>query len=297
MIETQFEFHSHKTKCSGTLYMPDNPNAGLPCIIMAHGFALTHASGLMPYKEAFCGAGYAVFAFDYRHFGESDGEPRHTLNPWKEVEDWLAAVSFVRQLNGIDKNHICLWGTSFSGGLVIVASAKDGNIQCTISQCPMMDGLSSILGVLNYAGTMHGIRLTYHAFIDCLRHGLGMSPHYINSAGRPGDLGMMTAEDSWDGYVPILASNNPNKVAARISFLLPFFRPASYASKVKSPTLVLICDKDTVAPAIVADKAAVQITNAEVKHYPVGHFDVYCGDALTQSIYDQLEFLGRQFPV
>jgi pimeloyl-ACP methyl ester carboxylesterase len=297
MIETPYDFHSHNTICRGILYTPDNAKSGLPCIVMGHGFALTHASGLMPFKEAFCKAGYAVFAFDYRHFGESDGEPRQALNPWYETEDWLAAIYFVRQLDRVDKNRICLWGTSFSGGLVIVAAVKDGHVQCTISQCPMMDGMAAIIGVIGYAGVMHGIRLTYHATIDWLRRGLGMSPNYIQSAGRPGDLGMMTAEDSWDGYVPILASNNPNKVAAGVNYFIPFFRPTSYASQVNCPALVLICNKDTVAPASAAERAVAKMPNAEVKHYPVGHFDVYVGDALAQSLNDQLEFLGRRFPV
>ena len=35
--------------------------------------------------------------------------------------------------------------------------------------------------------------------------------------------------------------------------------------------------------------------NAEVKHYPLGHFDVYRGEALEQSIEDQLDFLARFF--
>lgn len=129
MHVTLLEFMSQETKCHGTLYLPDNATNDLPCIIMGHGLALTHASGLMPFKEALCSAGYAVFAFDYRFFGDSGGEPRQLLNPWNEVSDWLSAIDFVRQLNGINEKRICLWGTSFSGGLVTVAAAKDGNIQ------------------------------------------------------------------------------------------------------------------------------------------------------------------------
>ncbi len=148
---------------------------------------MTHASGLTPFKEALCNAGYAVFAFDYRHFGESDGQPRQMLSPRKEVADWLAAPNFARQLDRIDGSRMCLWGTSFSGGLVIVAAAKDGNVQCTISRCPMTDSLASLPGVVGYAGPMQAMRLTYHGTVDWLRRGLVMSPRYIASAGRPGE--------------------------------------------------------------------------------------------------------------
>ncbi len=295
MIETPLEFPSHGTTCRGVLYTPNADSRNLSCVLMAHGFGLTHASGLAPFKEAFCNAGYAVFAFDYRHFGESDGQPRQTLSPRKEVADWLAALNFARQLDRIDGSRICLWGTSFSGGLVIATAAKDGSVQCTISQCPMVDGLASLLGVIGYAGVMQAMRLTYQGTVDWLRRGLGMSPQYIASAGRPGELGMMTAEDCQEGYVPLLADNASNYVAAGVSYAIPFFRPIRLASKVACPVLVLICDHDTVAPASAAAKAAERMPNSEVKHYPVGHFDVYRGEALVQSIEDQLDFLARSF--
>ncbi|MBD3655866.1 alpha/beta fold hydrolase [Marinobacter sp.] len=293
MIETPLEFPSQGTTCRAVLYTPDADSRNLPCIVMAHGFGLTHASGLAPFKEAFCKAGYAVFAFDYRHFGDSEGEPRQVLSPGKEVADWLAALAFARQLDRVDGSRICLWGTSFSGGLVIVAAAKDGNVQCTISQCPMMDGLASLLGVIGYAGIMQALRLTWHGTVDWMRRGLGMSPRYIASAGRPGELGMMTAEDCQEGYVPLMADNAVNYVAAGVSYMIPLFRPTRFASKVTCPALVQICDRDTVAPADAAAKAAGKMPNAEVMHYPVGHFDVYRGEALAQSIRDQLEFLGQ----
>lgn len=297
MIETPLEFPSHGTTCRGVLYTPDADSRNRPCIVMAHGFGLTHASGLAPFKEAFCKAGYAVFAFDYRHFGDSEGEPRQTLSPSREVADWLAALDFVRQLDRVDGSRICLWGTSFSGGLVVAAAARDGNVQGIISQCPMMDGLASLLGVVGYAGITQAMRLTWHGTVDWIRRGLGMSPRYIASAGRPGELGMMTSEDCHEGYVPLLAENALNYVAAGVSYTIPLFRPTRDASKVTCPALVLICDRDTVAPARAAARAAGKMPNAEVKHYPVGHFDVYRGDALAQSVQDQLEFLGRTLPV
>jgi len=54
-------------------------------------------------------------------------------------------------------------------------------------------------------------------------------------------------------------------------------------------------DDDDVAPASAAVKAAERLPNAEVRHYPVGHFDVYRGEALGQSLEDQLDFLSRFF--
>ena len=93
----------------------------------------------------------------------------------------------------------------------------------------------------------------------------------------------------------MLADNASNYVAAGVSYAIPLFRPIRLASKVACPALVLICDHDTVAPASAAAKAAGRMPKAEVKNYPVGHFDVYRGEALDRSIEDQLDFLARFF--
>lgn len=297
MQERQLEFSSRGTTCRGVLYLPDDGTGKRPCIVMAHGFALTHASGLLPFKKAFCAAGYAVFAFDYRSFGDSDGEPRQVMVPNREVEDYLAATRFVRTLEAVDASRICLWGTSFAGGLVINAAAHDGQVQATISQCPLMDGLGGVMRVTSYAGIWQILRLSYHATVDVLGSLIGMSPRYVKAAGHPGEAALMTAPDCYDGYVPILAANAPNKVAARISMFLPLHRPIAHASRVACPALVLICDKDSIAPPSDAAKAAAKMANATVRHYPVGHFDVYTGKAFEASIKDQLEFLGRVLPV
>ena len=290
-------FTSQGVKCRGYFYQPDQTAAKRPCIVMAHGFGATRECGIAPFAEAFCNAGYTVFLFDYRHFGDSDGRPRQLLSPEREVQDWLAALAFVRQLDAVDETQICLWGTSFSGGLVTVAAARDGNVQCIIAQCPMMDGLASVLAVIGYAGPGQGLKLTAHALLDLGRRAVGLSPHYIASAGHPGEVAAMTAEDCWDGYTYLIPEGVPNKVAAGIGVALPLFRPVAHAAKVGCPALVLICEKDSVAPPSAAERAARKMSRAEVKRYPVGHFDVYRDDAFQISLKDQLAFLACHLPV
>jgi alpha-beta hydrolase superfamily lysophospholipase len=52
---------------------------------MAHGFATERTFGLQPFVERFIGAGWAVLTFDYRGFGESEGEPRLLVSPKKHI--------------------------------------------------------------------------------------------------------------------------------------------------------------------------------------------------------------------
>ena len=295
MQRQDLSFDSHGVTCRGYFY-PGAGDGARPCIIMGHGFAATRDCGLAPFAEAFAAAGYSVFVFDYRHFGASGGEPRQLLIPEREVEDWLSALAFVRRLDGVRAEAICLWGTSFGGGLVTVAAARDGQVQAVIAQCPMMDGLASVRAVIGYAGLGQVLRLSAHGVVDVLRSLVGASPHYIASAGRPGDVAAMSAEDCHDGYTALLPPEAPNKVAARIATRLALFRPVREAAKVRCPALLLLCEQDTVAPLAAAEKAAARMPLAEVQRYPVGHFDVYLGEARARSLRDQLDFLARHLP-
>ena len=70
-----------------------------------------------------------------------------------------------------------------------VAAAKDGNVQCIIAQCPMMDGAAAVLEVVRYGGITQGLRISHHAVLDLLRRRLGMSPNYAELYWRGGPTG------------------------------------------------------------------------------------------------------------
>ena len=63
---------------------------------MAHGFGGTRAARLDAFAERFADAGLAALVFDYRHFGDSGGEPRQLLDIGKQHDDWRAALAFAR---------------------------------------------------------------------------------------------------------------------------------------------------------------------------------------------------------
>ncbi len=52
--------------------------------------------GLHPFAEVFAQRGLAVLIFDYRNFGGSDGEPRNWVSTKRHLEDWEAALDYVR---------------------------------------------------------------------------------------------------------------------------------------------------------------------------------------------------------
>jgi uncharacterized protein len=64
--------------------------------------------------------------------------------------------------------------------------------------------------------------------------------------------------------------------------------------KLRSPILVVIADRDSVAPAAAARAAAWRAKGfVEVRDHPCLHFDIYVGEWRERSIADQLHFLRR----
>src|SRR5512135_3340958 len=112
---------------------------------MAHGFSATRDDGLPGYAEAFRDAGFVVVLFDYRHFGASTGEPRQLLDIRRQLEDYRAVIAWARSLDGVDPDRIVLWGSSFSGGHVLVVAATDPRIAAVIAQAPNTDSIASLM--------------------------------------------------------------------------------------------------------------------------------------------------------
>jgi dienelactone hydrolase len=139
-------FSSGDARCHAWLYLPEAPSADdgpPPVIVMAHGLGAIKALRLGAFAERFQEAGYACLVFDYRHFGDSDGEPRELLSIPRQREDWRAAVTCARSLPEVDGSRVVLWGTSFGGGHAIATAAADHSIAAAIAQCPFTDGIAS----------------------------------------------------------------------------------------------------------------------------------------------------------
>jgi|SRR6185437_842547 len=265
-----------------------------PCVVLAHGFGGTVDSGLMPYAERFAAAGLDALAFDYRHFGNSGGEPRQLVSVPEQLEDYAAAIAFARGLEGVDPERIAVWGTSFSGGHVVEVAVADGRVAAAIAQTPAMDGRAALLNVARYAGLGALNRVTLVGLRDQIGAWRGRPPVTIPVVGAPGTLGAMTTPDAEPGYRAITGSTWHNEVPARFALTISLYRPGLKADRLPCPILVQVADRDAIAPPQAARDAAWLATGrSEVRTYPVGHFDIYVGEPFERSVADQLFFLGR----
>lgn len=288
------EFHSETHICRAWLYRQLNSGRAKPCVVMAHGFGGTRDAGLEPYARKFAEAGYVVLLFDYRHFGASDGEPRQLFSVKRQLQDWASAITFARSLPGVDPARIALWGTSFSGGHVIVAAANDGQVAAVSAQCPMMDALAALRSYVSYAGFGMFIKLGGLGMLDQLKAMLGLSPAYVPLVAPQGQLAAMSSYDSISGYGAITPPHWRNQTCARYALTISAYRPIAYAGKLTCPVLIQVCMHDSLVPASAAIATAHRIgAKAELKQYDCGHFDIYVGENYESASSEQIAFFNR----
>jgi dipeptidyl aminopeptidase/acylaminoacyl peptidase len=142
MREEQVQFFSHGQQLVGVLRTPDDTAGRLPTIVQGPGWlGLARAKTYEPWHRAFTEAGYAVLAFDYRGFGESEGE-RGWILPERMVEDILNAVAWVTTRGDLDGARIGAYGIGgIGGGNAIIAAAIDERIRCVAVQSVVADGM------------------------------------------------------------------------------------------------------------------------------------------------------------
>jgi uncharacterized protein len=154
---------SEGTRMSAEVYLPKG-KAGekLPTVILCHGWG-GEAKDLRPDAIAFARAGYLAVAIDYRGWGKSDGrlvlakpasssgtkgkgeftaevrEIREVVDPIDQTTDLQNAIHWVVAEPNCDPSRIGLWGSSYSGGHVVYAAARDRRVKATVSQVPALD--------------------------------------------------------------------------------------------------------------------------------------------------------------
>jgi len=288
------QFPSGGLRCTADFFRPLGAGP-FPVVVMAHGLGGTRNMRLPAFAERFAAAGYACLVFDYRHFGDSEGEPRQLLDIGKQLEDWKAAIAHARSLKEIDPKRVVIWGTSFGGGHVLATAAEDDQLAAVISQCPFTDGLASSLAM----NPLTSLKVTGLALRDRAGALLGAAPVMVALAGRPGETALMNAPDAYAGYLALqpAGAQTPNYVAARFALDIIRYYPGRQTAKIKAPVLFCVCDTDTVAPARQTLRHARRAPHHEIRHYADGHFEIYIGEAFERVVQDQLNFLKRTVPV
>ncbi|MEZ5114512.1 MAG: alpha/beta fold hydrolase [Nocardioidaceae bacterium] len=227
-------FASGKERCAAWLYLPEGASADhkVPIIVMAHGLGGVRRARLDAFAERFCAAGYACLVFDYRHFGDSTGMPRELLRVPLQREDYHAAIAHARTIPEVDPERVVLWGTSFSGGHVIVTAAEDPRVVAAIAQCPFTDGIASVLAI----NPIVSAKLTVLATQDAALAASGKGLVRVPLVGAPGETALMTAPDAKPGYEAVW-----RRLAMTCRLGWPHAWSSTYSAPALAPRPKIVC--------------------------------------------------------
>ena len=280
-MRTDVEFDAEGVTLRGWFYRPDGSSDAVPTVVMAHGFSAVKEMYLDAYAERFTNAGLAALVFDNRNFGASDGEPRQEIDPWAQVRDYRHAITFARTLSDVRRDAIGVWGSSYSGGHVIVVAAIDRRVRAAVAQVPLISGWRNVLRLVR-ADLVAQFRGMFDADREARYEGKdpGMVPVVNDDPLGPAAL---PTPDSFEWFTETGRTRAPawrNEVTLRSVELLTEYEPGSYIDRVSpTPLLMLVGATDHLT---VADEALAAFNRAcepkKLVLLPGGHFDAYTND-------------------
>jgi fermentation-respiration switch protein FrsA (DUF1100 family) len=298
-MRSEIEFEGYDgTRLRGWWYAPQTQGRA-PAIAMAHGFSAVKEMALDEYAERIHAAGVGVLVYDHRNFGASDGTPRQEIDPWGQVWDFRRALDWLETRPEVDPARLGLWGSSFSGGEVIIVGACDRRVGAVVANVPLA-GLP---------GVAYGD--TGEAFAG-IRDWVLRDPNGVDRSQEPvvGPFAVVAEEGAGlDAYLPqsesaewFLAmgarpgSTWQNRITLRNAFGgTPPFDPGQCVAHVApTPLLFVVASEDRVAAAEVAFDAFARAGEPKALETIAGHhFAPYAGAGLELAASAASAFLAK----
>lgn len=232
---------------------------GRPVIVMSHGFGAVKEMQLDLIAEAFAGGGFNCLVYDHRNLGTSGGEPRHHVDPWQQIADCREAVTFARNLPGLDGERLGIWGTSYSGGHALVMGGTDRRIRAVVAQGATISGWRTAqrrfpgdsFGKMaerfakDRDAVFKGEPLAVGAMMpDVKAEDIARNDIALDDA-RPGN----SSADWVRAMPPEKLVNWPNKLTLRSLELYRTYEPGAFVAQISpTPLLMITMDNDTVTP-------------------------------------------------
>jgi len=272
------EFVADGVTLRGWLYTPDGVGGPSPTIVMAHGFSAVKEMYLDRFAEAFADAGLAALVYDNRNFGASDGEPRQEIDPWAQVRDYRTAITYASTRDDVDADRIGVWGSSYSGGHVLVVGAIDRRVKCVVSQVPLISGHDNFRALVR-ADFIPAFRAQFDE--DRLARFNGGTPAMVPVVDAdPLAPSALPTPDSYTWFTETHGSRAPswrNEVTLRTVEMFTEYEPGTFLPWI-SPTPLLVCvaENDVLTPTDLAIAGYEQAREPKkLVVLPGGHFDAY----------------------
>jgi hypothetical protein len=277
MARRDIEFDAEGVTLRGWFYPAEGSTGTAPTIVLAHGFSAVKEMYLDKFAETFAAGGLNALVFDNRNFGDSDGTPRLEIDPWAQVRDYRHAITYATTLPEAD-GRIGIWGSSYSGGHVLVVGAIDRRVKAVVAQVPLISGYDNLRALVR-SDFIDGFREQFDA--DRMARFHGKEPAMVPVvAENPLDPAALPTPDSWQWFTETgktRAPNWKNEVTLRTVEMLGEYNPVDYIAQISpTPLLLLPARNDVLTPSAFAIGAYEQAREPKkLVILPGGHFDAY----------------------
>ena len=135
-------FYSDGDRIAGYLHSPGDWKEGdapRPAIVVLAGYSGNTQADCTHMMKRLCREGWFVFGFDYRGFGNSEGE-RNRHRPLEQAQNTFDALSYLQTVPGVDPQRLGIFGTSFGGANGVYVAAHDDRVKCLVTSVAVTHG-------------------------------------------------------------------------------------------------------------------------------------------------------------
>lgn len=133
-------FSSEGASLSGLLFLPAGyrGDVKLPAVIVTGSWTTVKEQMPTLYAGLMARKGFAAFVFDFRGFGQSEGEPRQLESYRKKIEDIKNAITALEALPEVDADRIGGLGICASCGYMALTAAQDSRLKSLAMVAPWL---------------------------------------------------------------------------------------------------------------------------------------------------------------
>jgi hypothetical protein len=239
----EVSFYSEGSRLSALWRTPADSSGRLRAVIQGPGWlGLKDARLYVRYHEALTAAGFGVLIFDYRGFGDSDGD-RSRISFGSQLADLINGVTYLTTREDVDPEAIGVFGTGGTGGgnAVLLADA-DPRVKAVVSQVPVADG----------EDWLHRMRSEYEwlAFLQELDD--DRKERAATGKGRlvhpREEIMVPTAERRATSIKGDVDDRIPSAISLAAADEILSYRPIDAASRLSTPLMVVAVEGDATTP-------------------------------------------------
>jgi fermentation-respiration switch protein FrsA (DUF1100 family) len=159
-------FDSEGSLLSGRLYLPPEyaPGMRVPGIIVTGSWTTVKEQMAGLYAERLAERGFVTLAFDFRHWGSSEGLPRQYESPERKIRDIQHAAAFLQSRPEVAADGVGALAICASAGYLAHAVAKGAPLRSIALVASWLHDASTIAGIYGGdTGVAHRLDLAREA--------------------------------------------------------------------------------------------------------------------------------------